>query len=483
MNKSKKYIESYNQIDELHYKNFYVKEPIFCEMINENEYKAYDGKREFIVSKKEKKELSEYKRNKGKELDKYILCTCSYCGNEPKGQMPRHSNIKDCFDNFVSDNEKIQEITIGINMNISGNIIDTAKRIAFKSFFERLGEKAFNKIEFVNNLKEYNFINHCRGALIASDKYDEVDINCYDMNSQYPFVLSSKDFWYPIKEGEYMTLTNAEEALDENNKFKFGIYKCTIDNKKSDINKKLFGINKKGYYTHEDLDMARKLKYEIKMKNENDNFIYYSKDKLYNGKKTFEEYFNMIYDNKCDCNDKDTKQIFKDLMNRFIGYLIQERKIKYNIDAYEPQDSDYIVDRTVGIVEVLNKNNPYYSRFARIKPFLYMKTRTFIIDMYESHVDDVVRVHTDGFYVKKDSKLNIEVSDKLGGLKFEYAHKVEIIESNEVNIICPKCNNKYYFKDSHICKDVKCKSKLKLMMEEEDKFNACVKTSKLIKMV
>ena len=62
MNKSKKYIESYNQIDELHYKNFYVKEPIFCEMINENEYKAYDGKREFIVSKKEKKKLSEYKR-------------------------------------------------------------------------------------------------------------------------------------------------------------------------------------------------------------------------------------------------------------------------------------------------------------------------------------------------------------------------------------------------------------------------------------
>ena len=55
----KKYIESYNQIDELHYKNFYVKEPIFCEMINENEYKAYNGKREFIVSKKEKKELLE----------------------------------------------------------------------------------------------------------------------------------------------------------------------------------------------------------------------------------------------------------------------------------------------------------------------------------------------------------------------------------------------------------------------------------------
>ena len=112
MNKSKKYIESYNQIDELHYKNFYVKEPIFCEMINENEYKAYDGKREFIVSKKEKKQLSEYKRNKGKELDKYILCTCSYCGNEPKGKMPRHSNIKDCFDNFVWNDLELMVVVV-----------------------------------------------------------------------------------------------------------------------------------------------------------------------------------------------------------------------------------------------------------------------------------------------------------------------------------------------------------------------------------
>ena len=481
MNKSKKYIKKYFEIDELNYKNFYVKEPIFCKMINDNEYNAYNGKREFIVSKKEKKELSEYKRNKGKELDKYILCTCSYCGI--KGIEPRHNNIKECFDNFVSDNKKIYEITYKINMNISGNIIDTAKRIAFESFFERLGEKAFNNIEFVNNLKEYNFINHCRGALIASDKYDEVDINCYDMNSQYPYVLSSKEFWYPIKEGEYMSLKNAEEALDENNKFKFGIYKCTVDNKKSDINKKLFGINKKGYYTHEDLDMARKLKYEIKIKNENDNFIYYSKDKLYNGKKTFEEYFNMIYDKKCDCNDKDIKQIFKDLMNQFIGYLTQRRKIIYNTETYEQQENDFVVNEKENTIEVINKNNPYYSRFARIKPFLYMKARTFIIDMYESHVDDVVRVHTDGFFIKKDSKLNIEVSNKLGGLKFEYAHKVEIIESNDVNIICPKCNNKYYFKDTHICKDVKCKSKFKLMMDEEEKFNECVKTSKLIKML
>ncbi len=109
----------------------------------------------------------------------------------------------------------------------------------------------------------------------------------YDINSMYPSIMRDDKFKIPIKEGEIKTLSKKEFDKIKNTFFCYGIYKCKITNIEQSNKKKLFRFNPENYYTTQDLRNAKMLDFQIDIIEEDNNFLYYSKDTLISGKKLF----------------------------------------------------------------------------------------------------------------------------------------------------------------------------------------------------
>jgi hypothetical protein len=86
----------------------------------------------------------------------------------------------------------------------------------------------------------------------------------------------------------------------------------------------------------------------------------------------------------------------------------------------------------------------YNYAFARCIPFMKDRANMFISSLYEKQVDDIVRINTDGFIMKKPLK-NIHLRKDIGELKKEekYCGDLHIVHVNKIHKInmCDKnCN-------------------------------------------
>lgn len=233
----------------------------------------------------------------------------------------------------------------------------------------------------------------------------------YDINSHYPNTISKNNHYFPIKEGEYLTVDKIESD-------KFGIYHCMIT---SDKKTKLFTFNRKNWYTS--IDITHALDYGLYVELIQDgqpNFLYYSKEKLINGAFLFKNYVTDLFDLKSSGVEG-----AKLILNILWGALSEKNTYMYKPHCSERLDLQDCELLSLGFsgssvdMKAIYYDKPYYlTNFARIKPFVLAYGRLTVYKVFKDYEDAIIRVHTDSMTVREAIPA-IPLSDKLGGLKLE----------------------------------------------------------------
>ena len=366
------------------------------------------------------------KKLKGKfnyeKKNKYILSQCLLCENK----NDYHSNIQECYNSVFRISTELKKKSNGkINIFKTGDFRSTILKLLLDN---KMLDYDINEPETIKNYREYQWLNEAsKGALIyAKDDY-KGNIIQYDKNSYYPSILKSDKLMIPIKEGEFRKI----DKLPKNFR-KTGIYKCKVI---GNISPFLFRYNSHHFYTNTDLKRAKQLNYELELINDGeDNFLYYSEDKILSSDKIFKQYITYLYDLKIyykEQNDKEILIYIKKLLSAVWGVLTQVRKFDYIIHDFDcdnfenKKDGDEIIQRRkfndeYDKITVINIYNPCETRYARLKPFMLAMGRYIIGKDIEEDVlnDKIVKIHTDGFCVIEGGK-EYKISDELGGLKIE----------------------------------------------------------------
>jgi hypothetical protein len=375
------------------------------------------------------------------EKSKYIIMNeCLYCKYIKKPNMP-HKCIKECYEHSKRVYGCIKEDSGGkIDMNITGDLSTTVMK--------RLIQKMeivvnVNKPDLVDTYREYGWLKDATvGPLIYAIPKTSTEpfsgyVQVWDINSCHCSVLRDKNFRFPIKNGEYKTIKKISS------KVKFGIYRAVISCDNTPINNFRFRINEDNKYTHVDIEQARKFGFEINLiQDGNANFLYYSDETLFSGS-CFKSYIDEIYNLKEKCTFLDLKTYYKQMLSALWGYLCEERYITTYVKKNELYTKNIRDDDEVSRepfndekdkITIFNYSDPYKTRFARVKPFLMAHVRKALSDIYEKDIDKIVRVHTDGFYIKasKDDEPLYNETREIGGVKLEYKGYVEIINVNKI---------------------------------------------------
>jgi len=263
------------------------------------------------------------------------------------------------------------------------------------------------------------------GGLIWADNSTELTTSkCYDVNFQYPNVMSKYSF--PMRQGKFKRLTEFDE-----NFIGYGIYRCIIKN----TNYKLFRTNNINYYTHIDIRRAFQLGFDIELiqDDEPNALLYTGAGCKAHGSVLFKEYFNKIYELK-----QQRVPHAKKLLNILWGMLCSKAlKIKRTFDGEINCNFNWIkriipLGKNEYKIEYFENNRIFEYNYARLGCFLTAISRNEISKVIEPIVQDVHRVHTDGFIVKGDVKVNIPMSDELGDWKIEKSGRCSIHNVNKI---------------------------------------------------
>ena len=202
---------------------------------------------------------------------------------------------------------------------------------------------------------------------------------------------------------------------------------------------------------------ARELNYTIELiQDGSENFLYYPKEKRAIGKTLFNKYIEFIYNLKVAGglrkhpeykNEEMINTYIKLLLSSLWGLLCEEKKFFYTIKAdgtgnYKEFEGDEILRITPSNngdteYEIRNINNPYKTRFSRMKVFLLSQGRYKMSSMLSDNVENVVRVQTDGFMVVHSDK-KYDIKTDIGHLKLEYEGNVKIKNVNRIEYLNKK---------------------------------------------
>ena len=271
------------------------------------------------------------------------------------------------------------------------------------------------------------------GGLMYADNGYEGEIHGYDSNSFYPSILSTSHFMFPVKQGQFLSLSEAE--FKELKYFKYGIYRCIITGES-----KIFRFNYDNYYTHHDLTRAKELGFKIDIIcDEQSNFLYYSKSSLVGGHQVFDLYVKYFYKLKQDGNK--TCKLF---LNLVWGILCQKETIsKVALIDEKPvvKESERLIsiyprnmNREKNKFTYVNQTHIYKTNYARLGAFLTSFTRLKMSRIVQPYEKDLKRIHTDGFYLTHeihDLDIGIELGqfkkEKSGYYKIHHINKLELI--------------------------------------------------------
>ena len=341
------------------------------------------------------------------------------------------------FNDFVKTANALRKASLGlcedgealINFYKTGNSIQTAKTIFFN-----FCNKENIKPEQITDI-EYEFINNSStGALIYADKDYEGPVYEYDINSFYPSIMRSDKFKIPIKQGEIKTISKIDFDKMKSTFFNYGIYKCIITSEKTN---KLFRFNKLNYYTTQSIRHAQLLGLNIELVEEENNFLYYSKNTLIQGNKLFGYFVDTLYKLK---KENPKLKEFKEILNCLWGLLSKQKKTTIVIDLNKPSDIDLDTTKINILSQIMEgdkitityqyKNNNFVNNFARLKPFLLSQGRLKLVELLHEYKDNIKQIHTDGF--KTDIKINFDLGVEIGELRYEGNRNVKIINVNKI---------------------------------------------------
>lgn len=268
-------------------------------------------------------------------------------------------------------------------------------------------------------IEETEFLrNAFMGGIMWADTGYEGELHGYDINAKYPSVLCDQYFNFPVKAGEIKIID--EKEFTKYDTFSCGIYRAII--KKSNSKKDaLFRFNFLNYYTHLDLNAAKKLGFNIKLIiDDKPNCCRYTNDKLANGRKVFHKYVNYLYDLKTEgC------EAAKDMLTCLWGSLSKKNTKKLEIrgddELQMPKGYNTIVsftpidDEANNITVKMEKTKCLFkSKFARLSCFITSFARFSLMKDILPFIDNIKRIQTDSFCTDIDIREKLIESGKLG---------------------------------------------------------------------
>lgn len=334
--------------------------------------------------------------------------------------------LEEQYNKFVEEANVMKTYTSGlVNMFRTGRNAVTAMKL----LYDHLNELEIEAEDITE--KEGEWLEKASiGAMVFGEKYEGKAWK-YDINSHYPDIYSNKSFNVPIKQGHFCKIS--QEFFDRmRGIYKIGIYRAIVSYPDNQSKwKKLFRLNKSDYYTYYELRYAHKLGLVIDLIIDGeDNFLYFG-NKCVSGSKFFGPFVKLLYPLKSKCPRA------KQLLNCLWGSLSQSNEMIFNVsEEYESWNENMILhklelqDDGSYRVTLINKLKRFETNYARIKPFLLAKGRVRIAQLYEDYVDNVKRVHTDGFI--SDIELPLTMSNKLGEFKLEAVGNCVIKNCNSV---------------------------------------------------
>ena len=241
----------------------------------------------------------------------------------------------------------------------------------------------------------------------------------YDINSMYPYLMTVIDFI--TRKGKYKIV----DEVDLSNEY--AIYRCVIKGIKDNVMRH----NPKNYYTTLDIKTAIENKYKVKLiKDGEPNCLIYSKQKRISGKEVFGQVVDALYEmKKAGCSDA------KKSLNYIWGYLAS----RY-INEVNTYQEDLEIDDITNITKIFHrstdKNNQEHYTFrvkspmkrfrfdyARFAPFLLAKGRRVIHEATKDHLNNVLRINTDGFLTTKTID-SLDIGVNIGQFKMKSGNAI-----------------------------------------------------------
>ncbi|PKY23741.1 hypothetical protein RhiirB3_387460 [Rhizophagus irregularis] len=204
----------------------------------------------------------------------------------------------------------------------------------------------------------------------------------YDVNEFYPSVILQKGVQWPIGPDIFKTFS----FLDE--KIPFGIYHVNIEGlpKKSENQcTQLFRYNQEEFYTHYDIEIAKKIGLEVKLINISPNAYIFSQENLIDGKMLFEDWAKKLVSIK---RKKGTAgKAAKEILVSLWGILCENPRKNGKVGPHR-----------------------------HMKPFILALGRKTITELIKPISNQVKRIHTDGFIITDTNNALLQVGLNTGEL-------------------------------------------------------------------
>lgn len=399
-------------------------------------FEIYDGTEYSTLT------IEEFVRRHKKE---FLQDSHVFVKHEPKV----FKTMKEDYDKFMEDHKIIFDETKGlINMLKTGSDRKTALHL-FDKYVSR-------SIKPDNILQEeaYWLQNGHRGPLTWAEKEYQGPAYELDFISAYSAILKSNNFLVPIKKGEFKKLTQKEFdrlliGYKENGVYhglQTGIYRAIIT---PGIHP-LFRENKMNYYTNLDIKVAKDLGFKIELLQGCDhNALVYHRKCCLTGQQVFGKYVNKLFPLKSK-SDR-----IKSFLSILWGALVMETIVNTTFDINKPfkindgKSIHMIVPTDDYDMREITLEKPaqlFETGYARMKPFILAACRKKMYDTFHHVTKDIVRIHTDGVFIKKVPEPSKEVvyGTECGDLKNKGYHKdIHIDNLNEVSGLDRKLGKKY----------------------------------------
>ena len=308
----------------------------------------------------------------------------------------------------------------------SGKTLKRSHTYNIESIFKMTSKGKYEKFEQISG-DEARWMNKCpNGGLIYTTSGVHQSYG-YDFKNYYASILASKKFYFPTRQGVESIISELPEKL------KFGFYHVMITSNDPNI-KKLFSFSTHHIYNSNSvlyaLELKKSGKYEINIELVQDGkpnaYLYEMKDMI-TGDKVFGKWYEMILKLKKEFpNNMLTKMLSSSLWGHLsksnIYHMSEDEAEGLSIGLTDKADY-YIIDYTIqedgtAYYTLLDNKNPFKYNL-RLKPFITAHGRNMTARIVSEHIEDVLRVHTDGICFNKPLTQSIDnfvSEDKTTGL-------------------------------------------------------------------
>ena len=264
-------------------------------------------------------------------------------------------------------------------------------------FFQDVS-RAPRKAEDLSQEEDHWIRSAYTGALTWTEPYEGIATEL-DFNEFYPHILSSYMSGWPVRAGEFKTITHIRTDSIKDH-LKYGIYRAYIGGQPAEQKCiRGFRYNPAGYYTHYDLLTAMNLGLHIELSPESPNALIYEQSKLMSGDGIFNQWASYLTEIKEEGGQagKVAKRMLVSLWGRLYS------------DGRRP--------------------GPH----RRMAPFISAKGRKIISEKIKPLGDRVKRIHTDGFIIS-DKNTEQLLERYVGNGKLKIANSGFVSIKNVMNI-------------------------------------------------